>query len=190
MNNTINHSVLPLIKDRKSIRGFANYEITDSEVNSLFEAARWSFSAINEQPWNYLYATAQDAVSFNKLLSVLAPPNQVWAKKSSMLIVVLARIHYTKNGNENSLRLHDVGAANMLMALQAVELGLQMHPMGGFDKTSLIQTVEIPENYEPVILMAVGKQGDTTDLLPHQIESETNRGNRFIVEEFAKKMSS
>jgi nitroreductase len=52
MDNTINHSIHQLIENRKSIRGFETYRISEEELNSLFEAARWSFSAINEQPWN------------------------------------------------------------------------------------------------------------------------------------------
>jgi nitroreductase len=122
------------------------------------------------------------------LLSALAPSNQVWAKKSSVLIVVLAKLNYTKNNAPNAMRLHDVGAANMAMALQAVDLGLQLHPMGGFDKEKLKAVVTVPEDYEPVLMMAIGKKGETLDLLPHQIESENNRGMRFSIEEFAKKM--
>jgi hypothetical protein len=36
--------------------------------------------------------------------------------------------------------------------------------------------------------MAIGKKGENPDLLPHQLESENNRGMRFSIEEFAKKM--
>lgn len=188
MDNTVNHSIHKLIENRKSIRGFAAYQISEQELNSLFEAARWSFSAINEQPWNYIYATSENESSFQQLLSVLAPANQAWAKKSSVLIAVLAKLNYTKNNTPNFMRLHDVGAANMSMALQAVELGLQLHPMGGFDKEKLKSVISISEDYEPVLMMAIGKKGEDSDLLPHQIESENNRGSRFSIEEFAKKM--
>jgi nitroreductase len=86
------------------------------------------------------------------------------------------------------MRLHDVGAANMSMALQAVDLGLQLHPMGGFDKEKLKSVITISEDYEPVLMMAIGKKGENPDLLPHQLDSENNRGTRFSIKEFAKKM--
>lgn len=188
MDNTVNHSIHQLIENRKSIRGFATYQISEEELNSLFEAARWSFSAINEQPWNYVYATSENENSFQQLLSVLAPANQAWAKKSSVLIAVLAKLNYTKNNAPNLMRLHDIGAANMAMALQAVDLGLQLHPMGGFDMEKLKSVISISENYEPILMMAIGKKGENPDLLPHQVDSENNRGTRFSIEEFAKKM--
>ncbi|MFY8108771.1 MAG: nitroreductase family protein [Bacteroidia bacterium] len=188
MDNTVNHSIHHLIENRKSIRGFATYQISEEELNSLFEAARWSFSAVNEQPWNYVYATSENENSFQQLLSVLAPTNQAWAKKSSVLIAVLAKLNYTKNNAPNLMRLHDVGAANMAMALQAVDLGLQLHPMGGFDKEKLKSVISISEDYEPILMMAIGKKGENPDLLPHQVDSENNRGTRFSIEEFAKKM--
>ena len=188
MDNIIHHSVHQLIENRKSIRGFQSYQISDAEVNSLFEAARWSFSAINEQPWRYVFATSDQEAQFNSLLGVLNPPNQVWAKKASVLIAVLAKLNYSKNNAPNAIRLHDVGAANMSMALQAVELGLQLHPMGGFDKEKLKSVIEIGEEYEAVLMLAIGKKGENPDLAPHQQESENQRGMRFLVEEFAKKM--
>jgi nitroreductase len=86
------------------------------------------------------------------------------------------------------MRLHDVGAANMAMALQAVDLGLQLHPMGGFDKDKLKSLISISEDYEPILMMAIGKKGENPDLLPHQLDSEYNRGSRFSIEEFAKKI--
>jgi nitroreductase len=188
MDNTINHSIHQLIENRKSIRGFVSYHISEDELNSLFEAARWSFSAVNEQPWSYVYATSENENSFQQLLSVLAPANQAWAKKSSVLIAVLAKLNYTKNNTPNAMRLHDVGAANMAMALQAVDLGLQLHPMGGFDKDKLKLLISISEDYEPILMMAIGKKGENPDLLPHQLDSEYNRGSRFSIEEFAKKI--
>ena len=188
MDNTVNHSIHQLIENRKSIRGFATYQISEEELNSLFEAARWSFSAVNEQPWNYVYATSENENSFQQLLSVLAPANQTWAKKSSVLLAVLAKLNYTKNNAPNLMRLHDVGAANMAMALQAVDLGLQLHPIGGFDKEKLKSVISISEDYEPILMMAIGKKGENPDLLPHQVESENKRGTRYSIEEFAKKM--
>lgn len=188
MDNRIHHPVQHLIENRKSIRGFQPYQISENEVNSLFESARWSFSAMNEQPWRYVYATSNQENEFNSLLQVLNPPNQVWAKKASVLIAVLAKLNYTKNNAPNGIRLHDIGAANMSMALQAADLGLQLHPMGGFDKEKLKAVIEIGEEFEAVLMLAVGKKGENPELLAHQIEADQQRGMRFLIEEFAKKM--
>jgi len=64
--NNINHQmtkeahtqypVIDLIRKRWSARSFSEKEISQTDLNSLFEAARWAASSSNEQPWQYIYA--------------------------------------------------------------------------------------------------------------------------------------
>ena len=42
----------------------------------MFEAARWSASCFNEQPWSFIVAT-RDEAEFARLLSCLVESNQV-----------------------------------------------------------------------------------------------------------------
>ena len=50
------HGVNPLILSRWSPRSMTGEEISDEELMSLFEAARWAPSSYNNQPWrSYLY---------------------------------------------------------------------------------------------------------------------------------------
>ncbi len=48
--------VMDLIKDRRSRRAFSDKPVEQEKIKSLFEAARWAPSSINDQPWTYLYA--------------------------------------------------------------------------------------------------------------------------------------
>jgi nitroreductase len=57
--------------------------------------------------------------------------------------------------------LHDVGQAAAYLTLQATELGLYVHQMGGFDLGKARQLLEIPEGYEPAAMMAVGYLDDS-----------------------------
>ena len=69
-----------LIANRWSPCGFASRQVSREEICSLFEAARWSASSYNEQPWSYIVATQDDAAEFEKVLSCLVDGNQAWAK--------------------------------------------------------------------------------------------------------------
>ncbi|MDH5642223.1 MAG: nitroreductase family protein, partial [Nitrospira sp.] len=54
------HPVNELISRRWSPKAFSNREIADSQLRSLFEAARWAASSFNEQPWAFVIARKQD----------------------------------------------------------------------------------------------------------------------------------
>ena len=49
--------ILELIKERRSRRAFSDQPVEPEKIKSLFEAARWAPSSLNEQPWLYIYAT-------------------------------------------------------------------------------------------------------------------------------------
>jgi hypothetical protein len=78
-NNTVNYPLVDAIQNRKSIRAFATKAIDTSTIDSLFEAARWRFSASNDQPWVYLYATPGQPALWNTLLQTLVESNRIWA---------------------------------------------------------------------------------------------------------------
>ncbi len=57
LNRESSYSILPLLLSRVSYRAFNPEErLTEEELMSLFEAARWAPSAYNNQPWRFVYA--------------------------------------------------------------------------------------------------------------------------------------
>jgi nitroreductase len=64
------------LADRWSPYGFEERPVTEADLCSLFEAARWAASSYNEQPWNYIVATKENPKEFEQLLSCLVEPNQ------------------------------------------------------------------------------------------------------------------
>jgi nitroreductase len=50
------HPVNQLIRTRWSARSFSEKQISQKDLNTLFESASWAASAGNEQPWEYIYA--------------------------------------------------------------------------------------------------------------------------------------
>ena len=60
------------------------------------------------------------------------------------------------------------------MALQAQKLGLHSHAMGGFDADKAFAvTGTNPDEYNVICAVAIGKQGDTSELPGAQRERET-----------------
>ncbi len=179
-NATIEYPIVDIIQQRKSIRAFAPTPVEQSTIDSLFEAARWSWSASNDQPWVYLYATPSQSDLWNTLLATLNEPNRIWASQAQLLILSLSRTHSLKTAKPIFYHIHDVGAANMNMNLQAVSMGLQLHPMGGFNKQHAIDSLNIPETLVPVAIFAGGYPGkDVSMLNEFQQTMETKKVDRL-----------
>ena len=84
-NAETDHPILKLLAERWSPSGFEDRPVSDTDIRSLFEAACWSASSYNEQPWNYLVATRQNPTEYERLLSCLVEANQAWAKTAPVL---------------------------------------------------------------------------------------------------------
>jgi len=155
--------VLDLLRERWSPRSFTPDPISEIHMNTLLEAASWSFSASNLQPWYYYYGH-RGTPGFDAILSCLAPGNQIWAKNAAVLMVSLAKKE-KEPGKPNIWSKHDLGAANMSLVLQAQSMNIHGHLMGGFDSAKIIAVIETDASvYEPVACIALGYLGDP-DLL-------------------------
>src|ERR1700741_4278522 len=91
------YAVHDLIASRWSPYGFSNRSVSDEDLRSLFEAARWAPSSYNEQPWSYIVAKREDAEEFARLLSCLVEGNQAWAKAASVLALGVSRLNFARN---------------------------------------------------------------------------------------------
>src|ERR1041384_3925221 len=83
--NATDYPVHELIAKRWSPRAFAQTPVEPEKLRSLFEAARWAASSGNEQPWRFIVATKTSQAEYDRLLSVLNPKNQAWAKAAPAL---------------------------------------------------------------------------------------------------------
>ena len=81
------YPVHELIRDRWSPRSFAARPVDRETLGSLLEAARWSASCANEQPWSFIVARKEDGVAFEQILRCLVPGNQPWAQSAAVLLI-------------------------------------------------------------------------------------------------------
>lgn len=183
-SNQVEFPVADLIRQRKSVRAFSNTPIEPSKINSLFEATRWAPSSTNEQPWRYIYATPEQPELWNALFECLNEGNKVWARNAQLLIASMARKNFTRFQGPNHHAMYDLGGANAMLSLQAVELGLQVRQMGGFNAQRAVEALRIPADYEPGVFMAVGYPGDP-EVLPENLrQRELAPRERYLQHEF------
>lgn len=163
-NSAENFTMSEVIEARKSTVNFSLKPVEGPKIHSMFEAARWAPSSYNEQPWRFIYGTRDHNDSFQKLYDCLADGNKEWVNNVPLLILSIAKTSFSLNDKSNNYAFHDVGLATQNLMLQAVFMGLQVHPMGGFDKQKALNDLSIPEGFEPVAMIAVGYEGNVCDL--------------------------
>jgi len=148
---------------RWSPRAMAGTAISEAELRTLLEAARWAPSCFNAQPWRFAYAL-RDTEHWQPLFDTLVEGNQAWARNAGALIAVIARTEYEHNGKRAVTHEFDTGAAWMSLALQARHLGLIAHGMLGFDAAALRSALRVPDLYTTPAVIAVGHPGNLEDL--------------------------
>lgn len=172
------------LRRRWSPRAFAERAVEADKLLSLFEAARWSASCYNEQPWHFIVATRDDEAAFARLLSCLVEGNRAWAVRAPVLMVSVARLAFAQSGKPNRHAIHDVGLATAQMIVQATAMGLFVHPMAGFDPERVRELYGVPQGYEPVAAIAVGYAGDPAVLSDSLRQRELAPRVRKPVESF------
>lgn len=158
------HDVHELIKKRWSARSFSDNAISLETLNTLIKAASWSASSMNEQPWKYIYAH-RGTEAFDRMAACLMEGNKVWAKEGAVLLLSLAKKHFERNGNVNHHHMHDTGAANTTLLLQAAHHDIFGHMMGGFHLQETLQEFNInPEEWESACFIVLGYLDDPSRL--------------------------
>ena len=70
--------VLPTVLERWSARSFADRDVSPADLKQIFEAARWTASSYNEQPWRFLIGR-RGSPTYKTIFSTLLGVNQGWA---------------------------------------------------------------------------------------------------------------
>jgi nitroreductase len=158
------HPILPILAERWSPYAFADRAVPESDLRSLFEAARWAPSSYNEQPWSYVVATRENPEEFERLLSCLVEPNQTWAKSAPVLALGIVSHKFARNGKDNRAAVHDLGLAAGNLLAEATSRGLVVHQMIGIVPERAKELYAIPEGREAWTGIAIGYAGDSNAL--------------------------
>jgi nitroreductase len=174
---SLEHPIHPLLAQRFSPRNFdPNQAISEDQLQQLLEAARWTPSSFNQQPWRYLFACNRPEDRFEDLLGVLVPKNQQMAKDMGLLLLGVAQTQNEERNSSNRYATYDLGAANFALTVQAMSMGLYVHQMAGFDRELARERFQIGSGYEPTVVLGVGyladEQPDTPPRKPRVLQTE------------------
>lgn len=160
----------PQFTHRWSPRAMQRTEIPPADLAAIFEAARWSPSCFNDQPWRFYTSTA---ATFDTYLNLLNASNQTWAKNAAVLGFVVSRQHFRHNDKPNAYADFDTGAAWMALTLQANSLGYHTHGMAGVNYDAAYEYLGLERDKFRIICgFALGLRGDPANLTPEQRAKE------------------
>lgn len=172
----------PLIAERWSPRGLdPEMELTDKQFLALFEAARWAPSWGNTQPARYV-AGRRGQPTFDRLHGTLTRGNRGWAANAAALILGVAR-ELDDNGEALPYGEYGLGLATENMVLQAGAEGLVAHQMAGFDAETARTEFDIPHDYKPLVVIAIGARGPADELPDKLREKELAARSRQALSE-------
>jgi nitroreductase len=154
--------VIEAIKTRRSIRRYKNLPVSDRDLNTILDAARWAPSWANTQCTRFIVVT--DLEKKSKLADTLATDNRgaFAIKQAPVLIVACAEIGksgYMKGelgSDKGDWFMFDVALAMQNLTLAAHALGLGTLHVGWFDAQKAAGLVNVPEGVVVVEMTPLG----------------------------------
>lgn len=170
-NRESTYPIQPLLLSRVSYRAFSEERLSEEELLSLFEAARWAPSSFNNQPWRFVYARRGDK-EWETFFNVLVDANKSWCKNADTLVAVISRKNFEYNNKPSITASFDTGSAWMSLALEAHARNIVTHGMEGFDYEGLKKALNIPDSFKVEAMIAIGKLGNKESLPENLREKE------------------
>jgi nitroreductase len=164
--------------ERWSPRSFLPDPVSDDELLAIFEAARWSPSCYNAQPWRFVYAT--DGESKERLLSALVESNRAWARQAPVIAYAFSYNRFDHNNKPNRWAEFDTGAAWMALTFQANQLGYHSHAMGGFDVDMAFEVCGVDAGQHTALCGIVIGKFDPDSLLDEETRKREEPSEREL----------
>lgn len=163
------------------------YVIPEAELNEIFELALTAPSSWNLQHWKFIVVTEQankdallpiaygqqqvadcsavivclgDLEANKNADNVFGPAVAAGFMKQEAFDALNANIQKAYTNNDQWVRdeaFLNSGFVGMQLMLAAKAKGYDTVPMGGFNKQQLIEALNIPSRYVPVMLLPIGK---------------------------------
>lgn len=172
--------VLEQLSHRWSPRAFSKISMNTATLARIIDAARFSPSCFNAQPWRFY--TSNDK-NFNDYLALVNEANQLWAKNASVIGILVGKKFFEHNNQPNAYYAFDSGAAWMSMVLQAQHEGFHCHGMAGIQKEKIESFLNINTQTDEVLMaFAIGKIG-SKEHLPENLQAKETPSARKPLDE-------
>lgn len=157
-----NQPILKELNQRKSVRAFLEHNIASEKLDALWAAAQWAPSSANKQEWRYYAVMGKER---ERLAEVLVPGNH-WALKAPLLLGVTRDTSIENKTESREYGMYDVALSVMCLAIEAEHQGLRTHQMAGFREEAFRRAFGILEQEIPVVMVAVGYEGNEGNIDP------------------------
>jgi len=160
MTTATAHEIDPLLRDRWSPRIYdPAHELDDADLALLLEAARWSPSAGNSQPWAFLVARRGEP-AHAALMDALSRGNKSWVPAASAVLISLHRVGDDEDPalTFSDYAAYDLGQAVAHLTVQAQAMGLHTHQFAGFDHGRVAELFRVPAAWKVTTAIAVGER--------------------------------
>ena len=173
--------VFEAAQERRSIRTYQDKPVPREKLEKILEAGRLAPSAKNIEPWHFIAVTDAEK---RKALS-----GGMWAKFLAQAPLVIVACG-DKKASPDWYAI-DVALAVENMVLTAVSEGLGTCCVGSFSEKDVKAVVKVPENFEVLLMLAVGYIGEKLDLsskLLHLVRTRKTLSEVASEEEYGKRL--
>ncbi len=148
---------LKIIKKRKSIRSYKPDIVTEDDIHTLLEAARWAPSAGNKQPLEIIIVKSTE----QKERLVEGAYGQKFIGQVPVVFVICADVDRTSarygERGETLYAIQDAAAATQNILLMATALDYGTVWVGAFDEKVVSSTLKLPANVRPLAIIPIGR---------------------------------
>jgi len=157
---------LGLVKQRQSVRNYADRPVEKDKLERCLEAARLAPSACNAQPWTFI--VVDDSGMKNRLADLTADrwlPLNHWTKQAPVHVVIVVEpgnltSRMGAKVKKRNFPWIDVGIAAEHFCLQAAAEGLGTCMLGWFKEDKVRALLNVPEAKRIGLIIPVGYPRD------------------------------
>ena len=155
--------VMDAIKSRRSVRKYTADSVSDGDIETVLDAARWAPSWANTQCVRWIVVRDTDTKS--RLTDTLTPTNPARDAVRTVPVVLVACAETGRAGFKKGEAvtdkgdywyMFDVASAAQSLMLAAVELGLATVHVGLFDAKKAEGILGVPDGVRVVELIPLG----------------------------------
>ncbi len=164
------------IRNRRSIRKFTDYYVTDNEIKEILESARYAPSWANTQVWEFVVVRDRELITaVTETYSSTNPARKCSADASALIVCCAERdVSGFKDGEQRTRFaewfMFDLGMAIQNICLTVYSLGLGTVVVGSMDHGACAKLLHMPEGREVVAVLPLGKPAVDKKTMPPRKE--------------------
>ena len=161
-----------ILEQRYSVRKYADRKVETEKLEQILAAAKYAPSAVNNQPVRLIVVTEQTG------LDVLGKATRFYDAPLAIIVCADKDVAWTRASDGKNHADIDASIMTDYMMLKATELGLGSLWICWFDTDVVRKEFNIPDNWEPINILALGYTAD--DCTPSKRHGERREQREYV----------